>query len=117
MLRFKYWIISILIAAGIITAAFAVTNNITGVAPTTNTDGSALTNLASIRIYKAVLTGTNPDCTAAGTVYSVFQTVPYTTAGGSFSVADTLATTTGRYCYQATAINTSGTESARTSPV
>jgi hypothetical protein len=93
------------------TNLFAVDNNISGLAPTQNTDGSALTDLASIRIYKSVITTPSPNCAAAGTVYSVLVTKPFTTPGVQFTHLDANQTTNGRYCYKATAIDTSGNES------
>jgi len=93
------------------TSLFAVDNNISGTAPTQNTDGSALTDLASIRIYKSVITTPSPNCAAAGTVYSVLVTMPFTVTGGTFTRLDSNQTINGRYCYKATAIDTSGNES------
>lgn len=86
---------------------FAVDNNISGKAPTTNTDATPLTDLASIKIYKGRVTGN--DCGAA--TYTLLTTIPTTTAGATFTYLDSNITQNGRYCYRATALDTGGNES------
>jgi hypothetical protein len=112
MFKMRNWFYGVLaaLAAWLGYTAWAVDNTVTGTAPTANVDGSPVA-LASIRIYKVVLTGTAPNCATA--TYSVFATVPFTLAGGTFTVQDPNQTISGRYCYQATALGTNGLESAR----
>ena len=112
MFKRRNWFYAVLaaLAAWFGYTAWAVDNTITGQAPTTNTDDSPVA-LASIRVYKVILTGTAPNCGTA--TYSVFATVPFTTSGGTFTVQDPNQTVSGRYCYQATALGPNGLESAR----
>lgn len=100
---------ALLVALGFYDGVFAVDNNISGKAPTTNTDASALTDLTSIRLYKAV-TSTVAGCSSA--TYSVLTTIPFTMAGGTFTYLDANQTQNGVYCYKATALDSSGNESA-----
>lgn len=90
------------------TPARAGTLDATWIAPTTNTDGSALTDLASYRVYYGP---TNTPCPGP-----TFQSVPSTTPspGPNQTVTATLTgLTTGTLYFAAvTSVNTNGSESA-----
>jgi len=79
---------------------------VTGTAPSQNTDGSALTDLVSIKIYHKL---------NAGTV-AVVETIPFTTAGGTFTSTKYTSLPNGVHCYNATAVRTGGAESALSMP-
>lgn len=70
------------------------------VAPTQNEDGSVLTDLSSVRVYRKLNAG----------VYSVLVTNPYDVEGGNWSYTDPNLTT-GTWCYKVTAIRATGAES------
>lgn len=95
---------------------FAVDNNISATPPTSNTDGSALIDLAAIRFYKSVVTTSSPDCAAATTVYALAKTVTITDVGLKANWLDANQTVNGRYCYKATAVRANGNESAFSNP-
>lgn len=110
--NYRKWIYSLAIILATIFGFIYITAdtvNISGIAPTTNTDSSPV-SLSSIRLYKAVVTGAAPNCTTA--TYSVYQTIAFSTAGGTFTYVDANQNVTGRHCYKATAVSTAGVESA-----
>lgn len=94
----------------------AVDSGVSGDAPTTNTDGSTITNLTSIRVHRAIVAA-GVACPAVGPAYSVLATVPFTAAGGRFSYVDANLSQSGRYCYRATAVLATGAESALSTSV
>lgn len=99
---------ALLVALGFYDGVYAVDNNVSGKAPTTNEDATALTDLSSIRIYKA-LASNIAGC--ANATYAVVTTLPFTQVGGTFSYLDANQTQNGTYCYKATALDSSGNES------
>lgn len=106
MRSIRNWFLGILaalaVALGFYDGIYAEDNNVSGFAPTTNTDGSALTDLASIVVYKAL----SPNCDTA--VYSVLATLPVTEAGAQFQYLDAGQNQNGRYCYKAAAVDSEG---------
>ena len=100
--------IAILIWLGIL---HAIDTGVAGDAPTTYTvasGGGPITNLAAIRLYRTIVTGA---CPTDFTQYAVFNTQPFTTPGARFTFSDPGLTVSGRYCYYATALLTTGAES------
>lgn len=85
----------VLIAARVL----AETNTLTAMAPAENTDGSVLTDLASIRIYYS----------QDGGAFEVIAEEPFTEAGGMFSYQDERLD--GVHCYKLTAVAADGDES------
>lgn len=79
---------------------FAEDNNISGTAPTTNVDGSPLTDLAEIKIYHSV----------NGGGYELLTVLPFTEPGGEFNYLHARQGD-GRHCYAATAVRAGGQES------
>jgi hypothetical protein len=98
----------LLVALHFIDGVWAADVTISGTAPTTNSDGSALTDLASIRIYKA--TAANAAACATAT-YAVLTTMPFTMTGANFAFVDLNQTQSTTYCYKATALDSSSNES------
>jgi hypothetical protein len=87
---------------------YAANITVSGTAPSTNADGSPLTDLASLRVYKATAADV-PSCASA--TYSVAATVPFTMAGQPFAWVDSNQTQSTTYCYRVTALDTSSNES------
>ncbi len=79
---------------------FADDANVSATAPTQNTDGSALTDLAALRFYRS----------SNGAALVLAATVP-ATPGARVGFVDANLPD-GRHCYVATAIDLSGNESA-----
>jgi hypothetical protein len=115
--RYRNWFLAALasILAVFGYQVYAVDVSITSTAPTLNTDGSPLTNLASIKLYKVIDVRATPNCTTAQP-YTLVSTTPYTIVGGTFTVQDANQTATGRHCYREAALNASGAESAMSLP-
>jgi hypothetical protein len=99
---------ALLVALGLFDGVYAVDNNISGVAPTTNTDGSVLDDLAQIRIYKA-LTNSAAECATAQ--YEFLVTLDFADEGQTFTYLDANQTQDGTYCYKATAVDAQGNTS------
>jgi hypothetical protein len=99
---------ALLVALGLFDGVYAVDNNIRGVAPTTNTDGSVLDDLAQIRIYKA-LTNSAAECATAQ--YEFLVSLDFTDEGQAFTYLDANQTQDGTYCYKATAVDAQGNTS------
>jgi hypothetical protein len=114
--RTKWYALLIAIAAYFGYNIYAVDNVVRATTPTTNTDGSPLTNLASLRYYKAVI-ALGGNCSAAGTAYTLAGTVPATVVSTEIVFNDTNQNTTGRYCYRVSAVTSTGAESVLTAAV
>jgi hypothetical protein len=102
MKRISIFLFTALMIMAVAGMSYAVT--ITLQAPTTNTDGSALTDLASVKVYCGYATGSN---------WSFDKKVAYTTPGGSATIDLPVPVEEGKkiYCV-GTAFDTSGNESA-----
>lgn len=98
----KFWVIlfSLIVFLGLGKSLLAEDNNISGVAPTQNTDGSALTDLANINIYHKLDNG----------VYSLLVALPFDEEGGTFTYLHSNQGQ-GVHCYKATAVDVRGNES------
>jgi hypothetical protein len=81
--------------------AFDDTATVSGIAPTQNTDGSALVDLASIKIYRSA----GPSGQRA-----LVDTLSFSVPGTVFAYADT-GLPNGEHCYVATAVRANGAES------
>jgi hypothetical protein len=101
----KAWavLLAVLAYVGFAVAQINTTGNVTvaGLAPTQNTDGSTLTDLTSIRVFRKVDAG----------AYSLLTTLAFEDEGQPFTHADN-GLANGTYCYQTTALNSQGNESA-----
>ena len=75
-------------------------NNLSGIAPTQNADGSALVDLATINIYHKIDNGE----------YSLLVALPFDEEGGTFTYLHS-DQGQGVHCYQATAVDVEGNES------
>jgi hypothetical protein len=90
--------------------------NVSGAPPTTYSDGSPLTDLTAIKLYKVVATGTSPDCAAPALAYSLLATIPHTNVNTRFTYLDANVLSTGRHCYKASAVRANGIESVFSAP-
>ena len=111
----RWWLLGFDVALGglllllVVPAAHAGTLGLAWNAPTTNTDGSALTDLSGYRVY----TGTSSSVACPGSSYQAVPSPTSTPATGAVMSYTVTGLTTGTTYYaEVTAVDTSGNESA-----
>lgn len=98
----------LLVALHFYSGVWATDVTLTATSPTKNTDGSPLTDLTSIRVYRAL----GPDAAACAVApFTVLVTVPFTATGAAFGYVDKNQTVNGVNCYYLTAIDSASNES------